>query len=88
MGRGIRAAKEDALISAGGAVIGDAATCTEQSQRFIDEVHVDGILWQVDFGSASRQAMTETLQRFAADVAPELLVSLPATSHTTIVKFD
>ena len=27
MGRGIRAAKEDALISAGGAVIGDAAAC-------------------------------------------------------------
>jgi N-glycosylase/DNA lyase len=39
----------------------DSETCRQQIQRFIDEVHVDGILWHVDFGSASKDVMTETL---------------------------
>ncbi|MGH4031849.1 LLM class flavin-dependent oxidoreductase [Actinomycetota bacterium Odt1-20B] len=72
MSRAIRAMTPESFRTLGGAVVGDARRVTDRIRHIAEILDVDGFLWQVDFGAVGGAVARASVERFCADVLPEL----------------
>lgn len=76
--RAIRAATPELVREAGGALFGSPSQAVEQTARLREDLGIDEILWQLDFGGMPMGEARRTLDLFIAEVLP----ALPAAPQT------
>ncbi|MGW2224583.1 LLM class flavin-dependent oxidoreductase [Streptomyces formicae] len=72
MSRAIRAMTPESFRTLGGAVVGGPHRVADRIRQIADVLDVDGFLWQVDFGAVDGAVARAGVERFCADVLPEL----------------
>jgi alkanesulfonate monooxygenase SsuD/methylene tetrahydromethanopterin reductase-like flavin-dependent oxidoreductase (luciferase family) len=66
----LRATTPEAMRRSGAAIVGCPQHVVEQIHRLREELSIDHILWQVDFGAMPGEAARQTLTRFIEKVLP------------------
>jgi alkanesulfonate monooxygenase SsuD/methylene tetrahydromethanopterin reductase-like flavin-dependent oxidoreductase (luciferase family) len=62
----------DSLLQNRNVVAGDTHAVIDQTKEIVSRLKVDQVLWHIDFGSADREAMVETLSLFINKVLPQV----------------
>lgn len=71
MAAGLRAQGVEGLLK--GAIVGSPMSCVKQMKEMMSLIDLDGVLFQLDFGSASRESMEETVRLFTEEVRGKLV---------------
>ncbi len=72
MSHALRAVSPQRMRELGVAVVGDAESVADQVRRISEQVDVDQLLWQVDFGAMPGEPAEDTVRRLVEQVIPAL----------------
>lgn len=71
-GHGLRIDSPESMRKRGAALVGSPATVVEQISKLTEQVEVDSILWQVDYGAMPGEDMNQIVDLFIEEVWPHV----------------
>lgn len=80
MSHALRAVTPQRLRDLGVAVVGDVESVSDQVRRLGEDLDVDQLLWQIDFGAMPGDLAEGTLRRLVDEVIPALGHDVPASA--------